>query len=31
MVGDIIDITILSIDQERKRIALEMREQNDHN
>jgi len=31
MVGDIIDITILSIDQERERIALEMREQNDHN
>jgi protein Tex len=31
MIGDIIEIIILSIDHERERIALEMREQNDHN
>ncbi len=29
-VGDIIDVRIISIDHDRERIALEMREQNDH-
>lgn len=30
MVGDIIDIRIISVDHDRERIALEMRNQNDH-